>query len=373
MGFHFHFGSALTPLRRTVFWLHLGLGLLAGAVVLEMSVTGLLLAYERQILEWVERDQRKLDRAPLGTRLGVEALLAGARAARPDAKPQGLTTYADPARAVAISLGREGVLYLDPSTGALLGEGSKRTRGFFRGVTDWHRWLGASTGESRDRARAVTGTANLAFLVMVLSGLYLWWPRSRTPSAWRAVTWFASGLAGRARDFNRHNVAGAWCFAPLVLVVGSAVLLSQPWGDLLLLRGAPQPTRAGSGLVTEGLDPLWARAERQVRGWRSLSARLPSTAEAPVVITIDSGDGTRPDLRAQLALDRGTGAVKSFEPYSGQAMVRKLRGWARFVHTGEAGGLAGQTAAAVACGGTTLLVWTGVSLAWRRFREGGTL
>lgn len=359
-------------MRRVLFWLHLATGVGAGAVILVLSVTGVLLAYERQILAWVEREQRSVAAPTDVERLPVETLLARVREARPEAKPMGLTVHADPARAAVVSLGREGVLFVDPGTGSVRGQGSTRARGFFRAVTDWHRWLGAG-GEGREKARAVTGAANLAFLFMLLSGLCLWWPRT-----WSGALWFAGGLRGRARDFNWHNVAGFWSLVPLVLIVLSGVLLSYPWANDLLFRwtGSPPPPQRGAQgqrgeggrPVTDGLDGLWARAERQVPDWRSLSVRFPSSADAPVSFSIDRGDGARPDLRAQLTLDPRTGAVVSFEPYAGQSTGRKVRAWARFLHTGEAGGIPGQTVAAVAASGAALLVWTGLALAWRRWR-----
>jgi uncharacterized iron-regulated membrane protein len=45
-------------LRTLVFWLHLLVGVIAGAVILFMSVTGVILAFEPQITEWLERDRR---------------------------------------------------------------------------------------------------------------------------------------------------------------------------------------------------------------------------------------------------------------------------------------------------------------------------
>jgi len=40
----------------------------------------------------------------------------------------------------------------------------------------------------------------------------------------------------------------------------------------------------------------------------------------------------------------------------------------RPVHTGEAVGVVGQMVAALASAGGVVLVWTGLALAWRRFR-----
>jgi uncharacterized iron-regulated membrane protein len=86
-----------------------------------------------------------------------------------------------------------------------------------------------------------------------------------------------------------------------------------------------------------------------------------------VAFTILGGQRGRPDLRAQLTLDRATGEVQKWEPYSQQSRGRKLRGWLRWVHTGEAGGWPGQAVALVASAGAVLLVWTGWAMSWRRF------
>jgi uncharacterized iron-regulated membrane protein len=39
--------------RAVLFWLHLAAGVAAGGVILAMSVTGVVLAYQRQATEWV--------------------------------------------------------------------------------------------------------------------------------------------------------------------------------------------------------------------------------------------------------------------------------------------------------------------------------
>ena len=79
--------------------------------------------------------------------------------------------------------------------------------------------------------------------------------------------------------------------------------------------------------------------------------RLPD-GDGPVNVTIDTARGAvRPDRRSQLVLDRRTGAVVRSEPYSSQSPARRLRGWLRWMHTGEAGGVWGQTAAGIASAG----------------------
>src|ERR1044071_2825355 len=162
-------------LRKTVFWIHLACGVVAGLVVLMMSVTGVLLTYERQILGGIDRGHYA-DPAPGAQRQPLAALLEAAKLHRPDLTPTAITVRNDPRAPVTIAAGRGAAMHANPYTGAVVEQGGERTRAFFDAVTGWHRWFNV-TGENRAAARAVTGASNLAFLFLVLSGIYLWLPR----------------------------------------------------------------------------------------------------------------------------------------------------------------------------------------------------
>jgi uncharacterized iron-regulated membrane protein len=160
-------------LRKVVFWLHLSAGVTAGSVIFVMSVTGVLLAFERQIVAFAERDVRTVQPPASGaSRLNLEALMTKARAAAPEGTASGVTISADPAVATMVSFGREQAVFVDPFTGTVLGTGATTLRGVFHAVTDWHRWLGRHE-ESRDIGRAITGACNAAFGVLVITGFYL--------------------------------------------------------------------------------------------------------------------------------------------------------------------------------------------------------
>lgn len=370
--------------RKVLFWLHLASGCVAGIVILIMSVTGTLLMYEKQMIAWADREYRVA--APAGAeRLPVETLLARFRDAK-GALPPAFTMHSDPGEPAAGVFGREGTTYINPYSGEVLGEGSTVVRTFVRVAIDWHRWLGAQ-GESRPIGKAVTGACNLAFLFLVCSGLYLWWPRKWSWQSVRAVTLFRGGLSGKARDFNWHNVIGFWCCVPLFFVVISATVISYPWASNLVYRlaggeppsaggpgggGPPRQRGAGGGanadLNLKGIDQLWTQAEGQVPGWRTISLRLPNSDRAPLTFTIDRGTAGQPQKRGTLTLNRRTGEVESWQPFESYDRGRRLRSWLRFVHTGEYYGFTGQTIAGIASAGGAVLVWTGLALAWRRFR-----
>jgi uncharacterized iron-regulated membrane protein len=114
------------------------------------------------------------------------------------------------------------------------------------------------------------------------------------------------------------------------------------------------------------LDASWARAERQVEGWRSISARLPAAGATAAVFTIDRGTAGQPQKRGTLTLDSRTADVVKWEPFSALSAGRRWRSYLRFAHTGEIAGIAGQTIAGLASLGGAVLVYTGLALAVRR-------
>ncbi len=390
--------------RTLLFWTHLVTGAVAGVVILIMSVTGVVLTYEKQMLEWT--DQRQAGLAPSAVsapNLKPEALLAAATAALPKAQPTGLTVRAGTTSPATVTFEGGRSLLVDPRTAANLGEPSSRLRSVFRAVTSWHRVL-ALEGTSRATGKAITGAANLAFLFIVVSGIYLWIPRVWSRVQVAQVVWFRGGLTSKARDFNWHNVIGIWSAVPLAIVVAGAVPISYSWAGNLVYRLAgeappappPQASRAsapggaggpaaprqpgGAGrerqgesgrdepraIDLSGLDEAWTAAQAQVPSWRSITVRFGGSANGPWVINVDEGYGGQPQLRRTLTIDRASGAVVTAETFDDLGSGRRARSWLRFAHTGEYYGLTGQTIAGLVSAGGAMLVYTGIALALRR-------
>lgn len=367
--------------RAFLFWCHLIAGIVAGIVILIMSVTGALLSFQPQIEEFAEREARYVTVSEESQRHDVRSLLEKAMAARPGLQPTGLTVYEAANKAVVIAAGREGNLYVDPYSGAITGTSAPATRAFFRTTTDWHRWLGAD-GDNRPLARAVTGACNLAFLFLAVSGIYIWFPRKWAWRHFKAVLIFQPKLSGRARDFNWHNTIGFWTSLVLIILTVTAAVISYGWARNLLYtatgseppRPAPRSSAANADdekkkpfVIPAAINDLWERAEQQAPGAKFISLRLPVENEAS--FTIDEGRSWNSFGRSRLALDAETRSVVNWEPYVEQNAGRQLQSWFRFTHTGESFGIVGQTIGFLACLGGAFLVWTGFSLAWRRFRR----
>jgi len=403
--------------RPLIFWLHLIAGVVAGVVIFIMSATGVLLAFEKEIIAWAERDVRRVAVPTDAPRMDLGDLLKKLREERPGGRPSTITLEADANAAVLVSFSRTNTFYVDPYSGAVRDQGAKGVRAFMQTMIEWHRFLGGNT-ERRAIGKAVTGACNAAFLFLAASGLCLWWPRQWTRAALRAVGLMNFKLRGKSRDWNWHNAVGLWCAPMLVVLTATALPISYRWaGDLIYkITGSTLPAQGGSAASGTaaveipvpptdakplGMEVLFAAAQKEFPQWKQISYRgggrggrgegtprpsIASTNSAPS--TRDGRDNReRPDgnhpqgvtlavvekgqwpvfATTQLTLDPFTSAVLRKETFGDYNLGRQVRSWTRFLHTGEALGLIGKALAALASAGAILLVWTGFALAWRRF------
>ena len=370
--------------RTVLFWLHLVAGLVAGVVVFIMSVTGVALTYEKQVLAWADTRAAAVSVPPAGTpRASLDQLLERVAVAVPDVAVTVITRRADPQAPVSVALSNGTTVLVHPYTGHVIGEAPAGLRSALRTATEWHRYLGGK-GEYRAVGKAITGACNLAFLFLVLSGAYLWLPRRWS---WAAVSAVAiprwRHATTKARHFNWHNSLGLISAVPLAIVVASATVISYPWASGLAYRlvgDIPTPPAAASSAARatpaasptaaiSDLDERWRVAERRVRDWKTISLRMPAKADAPLVFTIDAGYGGQPQYRGTLTLDGHTTNVVKWETFADQSRGRRFRSMLRFAHTGEFWGLAGQTIAGIVSAAACVLVWTGLGLALRRFKS----
>jgi uncharacterized iron-regulated membrane protein len=357
----------MKALRKVLFWLHLVIGIAAGGTIAITAFTGAMMAFEKQVIAWVERDARRVVGPTAGLdRMPVEEILEGVRQAYPESRPMGLTLVSDPAQPIVVSLGRNQTLYANPYTGELKSQGAQRTRAFFQLMLRWHRWLGvnppppgergrpigedgggrqpgASTpggessgsGGARQFASTVVGVSSIVFCVLSLTGLILWWPRSWSLRALRAGALLNLRLSGKARDWNWHNVIGLWT-SPLILVMGFTGILMAFRGMGNLVYGQPTGGAGGGGgsatnapaiIVPAGggqpLTPgaLIARAQAEVPDWSSITLRLGNGRERG---GRGGGGGERPARGG----GRGEGANREVRgPQPASIMVRRADGW----------------------------------------------
>ena len=378
----------MKAVRKIVFWLHLTLGCLAGLVILTMSVTGILLAFERQINAKVDAPAVLQSQTNTAGQMPVDAMLDKMKSGG-QGLPTQLVLHSSPKLPAEARYGREKTLFLNPWTGEVIGQPNESTRGFFGAVERVHRSVGL--GMRSAMGRGLTGAANLAFLFMLVSGLYLWMPKVWSVASVKARTLFRGGATGRAREWNWHHVVGIWVVFPLLFIVASGVVMSYPWANNLLytMTGSKPPAAGGQRgdgpprggeqgppekrieklgplVALHSVDEMVRSAKQQVPGWQSITLEVPRGDARVLTLSVDTSIGGQPEKAQQLVMNRETGRVDAVKRFSDNVAGRRLRAYARFVHTGEEFGVVGEAVAALASLGAVVLVWTGISLALRR-------
>jgi len=361
--------------RDFVFWPHLVAGVSAGIVVLILGVTGFLLMFERQISGWADTGYliAPADNAPP---LTLDELV-------PEAGSNGIVgssvvVLPGAASAVAIREGRSST-WINPWDGTAIPPNESVDR-FYSVVQSWHRWFGAER-DNRDLPRSIVNVSNLVFLFLALSGIYLWLPRVWNKAMVRSRVFFRGGLDGKARDFNWHHVFAFWTLIPLVFIIYTGAMIYYPWAReaVHFVAGVePQqgdeqsPQGASAVLQPSGvtrfplsLDEIRDVAAGLETGWKRLQIDLPGDSPS-VSVTVDTGNGAQLYKQTQFELDVLSGDVVSISTYEDLPTERKIFGWQRFGHTGEAFGVLGQLVAGLVSLASAFMVWTGLALAWRR-------
>lgn len=369
--------------RRVLFWAHLSCGVTAGLLILSMSVTGVLLTYERQILAAYAADNR-VTLADGIARLSADELIDRARAAVPPGAQLALVFDMDPRSPVVATYGREQLL-LHPQTGAVLTDAANGARDVFRTITGWHRWLGGDASSTRGK---LIDIANFLFTFIILSGIYLWLPAVwKWPGVRGRILLRPSYINSHARNYNWHHAFSFWMLIPLALIAVSGVVMSYPWANSLLFAaygetppqrqgppGAAAPTSAArSGDAIEATTPiervstqqLLDTARQQLSDWQRIT--IPAAARGDnidVTAEMISND-IRPPRQILTLSTRDASVIRTSSPPA-QSPGQRARAWIRFVHTGEEYGVIGQTIAGLASLAACFLFYTGLALAWRR-------
>ena len=222
-----------------------------------------------------------------------------------------------------------------------------------------------------DAGTAIVGWSGAAMLLLLASGIAVWWPRG----GWRKALGFKRDAVPIRRLRDLHKLAGLAGALPLIVVVATGVLLALPAVTQALLAPAPLPAPASPS--TPGRVPgrpitvahALAVAQATLPGGRLVFVDV-ANGDAPIRVRLQvPGDPHRRFPGSYVFVDRLSGAVLAVHDVrragSGTAMAR----WIRALHDGSIGGLTTRIAT-VALGLVPALLFATGLLHWRRRRRG---
>lgn len=171
------------------------------------------------------RDGEWLSVTPTGTALSVSDQSAAAVATIPNGKlVQYIAPRADDLAAIfRVDAGADAFMVaVNPYTGAVLSEAARRD-GWYDFANEVHGTL--LLGVTGDRMIEIAASLTM---VLIASGLYLWWPRNG-----QGLRVLVPNLAARGRSLwkSLHATIGAWISIVLVLFLVSGLSWAGIWGE----------------------------------------------------------------------------------------------------------------------------------------------
>ena len=237
---------------RSVWRLHFYAGVFAMPFILFMAVTGLVILYTQPIQDVTQGDIRTVDAR--STVISVDTQEQAVETAYPDVPVTSMTMPADSGHSTIFQLDDGSTaglqVFVDPYTGRVLGSDkpgsgvvglANRLHGLLNNdtVTVSLPTVSALWDDGAVMREYMVGDLLLEVmavwvLVLVCSGLYLWWPRrSRWKGAERSGRkLFGVRLAkkGRARWRDLHAASGVLLFVLLAVTIVSGLAWSSYWG-----------------------------------------------------------------------------------------------------------------------------------------------
>ncbi|MDM0121793.1 PepSY-associated TM helix domain-containing protein [Variovorax arabinosiphilus] len=256
----------------------------------------------------------------------------------------------------------DGTLYLDPATGAEQGR-----RGTHEGAYNLLFELHSSLLLD-DTGKAVLAIAAIAYLLLLATGLVLWWPRRWPPSL--RITLDRGLLRGL---FDLHRTGGALLGLLIaVSVFTGAYMAWRPLGGFIS-SALGQPTfkppavpKGAPGGPRLSLDALVARAQQVFPGQPIGYVQVPSEPNRAMRVRFRLDDDPHPNGIGSVWLHPLSGDVLATRRWqdldSGNGMVAVVYP----LHTGVLGGPWHQVATALIGLALSGLGLSGVWLWWRR-------
>lgn len=211
-------------LKKTIRQIHLWLGLASGLVVFVVSLTGTLFVFADDIIDFANNEVLHVKLIPENKpRLSTEALIKSFRQTHPERKPFYFVAYKDPLRTFKILSGDKDEIYktsyLDPYSGKVLK--TSAVHYFFFTMAHIHSELMLD-----DIGKNIVGIFSVIFLIQLLGGLWLWWPKKWTKAAKNTAFKLKLGARWRRVNYDLHNVLGFYSLIPALLIVATGLVVA---------------------------------------------------------------------------------------------------------------------------------------------------
>jgi uncharacterized iron-regulated membrane protein len=366
-------------------------------VILIACFTGAILVFEKEMQEAFNHDRYYAE--PAGKVLTPDNLVENLRGQYAGIKISSLKTFTDPRRTVEINFtekaaetqkdinaskvqttkgeakpreeGARKTAFINPYTGKIIELYSYRETFFYK-VFALHRWL---LGKNDGPGKYIVGISTLIFLFILITGVVLWWPKTRKILSQRLKVKWDGSWKRLNHDF--HIVLGFYTAIFLFIFAFTGLAWSFQWvnkgiykvtGSEMKPPAEPPSSTYINGLQAQGFNPILKTAANEIKNVLYYSISAPKDSAGVYSVTVLPANA--PEMASNTYyLDQYNGKIIGSLKFSDKNLGQRVRSTFKPVHTGSIFGVYSKVIAFITCLlGATFPV-TGVTMWILRLRK----
>jgi len=378
--------------RKTIRFIHLWLGLVSGLVVFILGISGSILVFELEIksLLNINREKKEVPVQDLPPAQPSEVYKNAIAVLPENKKSLYYTTGAEPNHALVTwsyiipdTTKKEGhyvAISQDPYTGQVLNV-ENWNNDFFGFMTKLH----YSLLLPGDIGGKITSYATLIFVVLMISGLILWYPRNKNAVKQRFKIKF--NASPKRLNYDLHNVLGFYISWIAIFIAITGMLFGMEWfknGVFFLADGGKSKveTEKIESSIPSNLDAITIDQQLRIvdsivnltlaqnqEHYRNHSVGFAVNAIAPINLGIFTTKGANYYRHNEFSFDQYSGKLLHAEKWEDQTPSERIQHLNYSIHIGAIGGLATKFLAFFASLFAASLPITGFLIWWGRRKK----
>ena len=365
---------------------HLWLGIASGLIVLLLGITGCIYVFSVEITHWLRNDELyvkevKASRLPVTLLWEQTQKTIGA-----DKKITSARVYNDPKKTVLFTCYKTGddkaffyfdtieqyyTIYTDPYTGKTVGIYDEELD-FFNIVKmlHWSLLINDSIGQQ------ITGWGTFTFVVMLITGIILWWPKNKAARKQRFWFKWKEATKWRRKNYDLHNILGFYIASIAIIVAFTGMVWAFSWFQAIVyVAGScsitpPEPLKATSVIA--------AHSDKALAFNKALATAMKKHSDADAFLisrpadstaAIDVFVGQYPDVyyvTHQMKFDQYSGKFLAEKNHNDKNFGEKLITANYDIHVGAILGFPGKVLAFLASFISAMLPLSGFLIWWGR-------
>ncbi|QRR02349.1 PepSY-associated TM helix domain-containing protein [Dyadobacter sandarakinus] len=326
-------------LKQIAAQLHLWLGMISGLVVFVVALTGCLLVFEEELEPVLYPDFHLVEAHATERRLPLDHLAGIVSYKYPEQQIQRITMEQERDRTIVFNLKtkeKEGFsVAIDPYTGRITGDRDEH-EAFFSVVLRLHRYLCLE-----ETGKVITGISCVCFLVIMITGLVLWWPNRKNRKQRFTIKW---GAKFKRLNWDLHAVAGFYVLPFIFLIALTGLVWSYPWVNEQLqmaFDGKPPTKKEAPDNLPHAkkdqavFEKIYAQTIRELPHRGSIAMTFGKSGKQAVTVSRRDDEAAVDNIVSFLYFDQKSGALISRRLYENESRGFKARRLVFPIHTGS--------------------------------------